>query len=335
MRQEERKMWEEKFLSYRKILVEQYGIEPVEMRRMTAGAGGETFLVNSNQGNYVFKLADVNTINRPKQEPKLCIFLREKGVRVSEFMPNKAGEYVTVCAAANSQICHVQRYVEGETFPMYEAPAWFMEQSAETLGEIHEVLKEYEELPVGIGKEFFRHMTPGKANASYRKSLLLAVQQGEERIAEELEFRIHLSERMKLWEPDCERLTYRNTHGDYNLNQIICRDGEIKAVIDWTTACTHPVVWEIARSFYYGHSSGRDGILDEKAFANYVAAYEERAKLNGYDRENLLRLYYYQLAVCDYYYQYFHSENSRKEEFLWQAQLATNILKQSGANYLL
>lgn len=49
--------------------------------------------------------------------------------------------------------------------------------------------------------------------------------------------------------------------------------------------------------------------------------------LSEYDKKQLLRLYYYQLAVCDYYSQYLEADDSKKEEFFMQARFATNVLR--------
>ncbi len=46
---------------------------------------------------------------------------------------------------------------------MNAAPDWFMLQSPLLLGRIHNELHKYKELPMGIGDEFFRYMTPENA----------------------------------------------------------------------------------------------------------------------------------------------------------------------------
>ena len=72
--------------------------------------------------------------------------------------------------------------------------------------------------------------------------------------------------------------------------------------------------------------SCRDGRFDRARLAAYTAAYSALAPLNDYDRANLLKLYYYQLAVCDYYAQYLDAAPDKKAEFLQQARFATGFL---------
>ncbi len=61
--------------------------------------------------------------------------------------------------------------------------------------------------------------------------------------------------------------------------------------------------------------------------ARYVDAYCQYGTLNDYDLENLERLYLYQIAVCDYYGQYYASTASNRHIYLRQAQHATRLLQ--------
>ena len=45
--------------------------------------------------------------------------------------------------------------------------------------------------------------------------------------------------------------------------------------------------------------------MDE--FASYVSEYRKFAALNEYDLQCMIPLFYYQIAVCDYYGQYYAS----------------------------
>lgn len=119
----------------------------------------------------------------------------------------------------------------------------------------------------------------------------------------------------------------QHPRGLYFISQFLCEDGRLSSIIDWTTACTHPVIWEIMRSFVYGAPCCARGEIDSQLLERYIAAYCRYGALNDYDRENLYRLYLYQIAVCDYYGQYYASDAANREIFLKQAQLATKLLK--------
>ena len=96
------------------------------------------------------------------------------------------------------------------------------------------------------------------------------------------------------WRFDLNRLTCRNTHGDYFISQLLCEDGSI----------------------------------DRSLLARCVHAYCRYGTLNDCDLENLERLYLYQIAVCDYYGQYYASAAANRHIYLQQAQHATHLLRQ-------
>ena len=309
----------------KQILLKEYGLVVNEAHPMTMGVGGDTFLVETSQGKFVYKIADENEMNHLKAEPELCDFLYRKGISVSEFIKNNSGSFTTVYG--ENRVSHLQKFVEGKVFSMNKATDWFMEQSPVLLGKIHTTLQDYKELPMGIGQDFFRFMTPENAKNSYQNSYEMAKQNGELDLLEDLEFRIRFLSQIKDWEFDLQKLTYCNTHGDYTVNQMICGEDKINAVIDWTCACRHPVVWEITRSFFYAEQTCANGGFDERKFKDYVERYCSEAKLTQYDKDNLLKLYFYQIAVCDYYSQYLYAEEDKKEEYLLQAKFATEVLK--------
>lgn len=110
----------------------------------------------------------------------------------------------------------------------------------------------------------------------------------------ELAWRIGLMERFPAWRFDLNRLTCRNTHGDYFISQFLCEDGSI----------------------------------DRLLLARCVHAYCRYGTLNDCDLENLERLYLYQIAVCDYYGQYYASAAANRHIYLQQAQHATHLPRQ-------
>ncbi|MGN0752996.1 MAG: phosphotransferase [Aristaeellaceae bacterium] len=309
------------------FLSRHYGLEVQEIDRMSTGVGGDTFRVDTASGKYVFKIVKADAINHPEQEAALCRFLRAHGIPASELIPNGQGCLISLWDS--SRACHLQRFVDGKIFPMNTAPDWFLRESPLLLGRIHQALASYPALPEGIGAGFFAHMTPEGVLQSYARSLALARERGEEDVAQALLLRMKAAEKIRGWRIDPGKLTCRNTHGDYTVNQILCRDGQVQAIIDWTSACVHPVVWELVRSYFYAAPECADGGFDEARLAAQVAAYTSVAPLNAYDRAHLMDVYLYQLAVCDYYSQYLHAAPQERAEFRQQADFATRVLQRA------
>lgn len=201
-----------------------------------------------------------------------------------------------------------------------------MGEAPRLLARIHNALDSHPALPEGIGAGFFTHMTPESALRSYRTSLTTAKERGEEDICEALNTRIRLAEKHIGWRVDPAPLSRVNTHGDYTINQILCEAGRITGVIDWTSACVHPIVWELTRSYFYAAPECAGGGWDEARFAAYVSAYDALRPLPAADRAALMDVYIYQLLVCDYYAQYLHAAPHEASEFRQQADFATRVL---------
>lgn len=308
-----------------KILQQHYGLTPLSMEKTTVGAGSDTYFVTCSEGKYVVKYPAESAINHPEAEPELCEHLLAKGLPVCQFLRNKDGGYLT--GDERGRQFHVQRFIEGRVYDLNTAPEWLLEASAGMLGKLHAALKGYPGLPVGIGAGFFRYMTPAKALASYKKSLAIAQSRAETDIVADLQYRIGLMERFPAYQFDLERLTCGAAHGDYFISQLICGENRINAVIDWTTACVHPLVWEIVRSYVYAAPSCADGGIDMEEFIRYVAQYQRYAPLTRYDLLCMVRLFYYQIAVCDYYGQYYASQADNRHIYLHQAVFSTKLLR--------
>ncbi|MBQ7943288.1 MAG: phosphotransferase [Lachnospiraceae bacterium] len=308
-----------------KLLLEEYGLEVTALEKSAVGAGSDTWFVTCKDGRYVMKYPCESEINHPEQEPMLCEYLLKCGIPACQFLKNKHDEYLS--KDSQGRVFHVQRFIEGRMCEWNTAPKWLLMQSAAMLGRIHTVLKNYWGLPIGIGEDFFRCMTPENALKSYENSLRIAMEQKDEEVIKDLQYRIELMRSFPEYKFDTRRLTCQSTHGDYFISQLLCGENKINAVIDWTTACVHPVVWEIVRSYVYAAPSCKDGDIAIEEFVQYVGEYCKYAELSEYDIENMAAVFYYQIAVCDYYGQYYGTDADNRYIYLQQARLSTKLLK--------
>lgn len=104
-------------------------------------------------------------------------------------------------------------------------------------------------------------------------------------------------------------------------------DYSIKGIIDWTTACRHPLIWEVVRSYIFMAPECKDGTIDIESFERYLQAYLQKGKLNPYDIENAGNLFFFFLAVCDFFGQYYQSITRNRSIYLKQAQLSAKMLR--------
>lgn len=307
------------------LLKRHYGLNVLHITHATEGAGSDTWFVTCAEGKYVVKFPAASEINHPEQEPELCQKLLDADLPACRFLRNGDGRFITVDETGH--LFHVQAFIEGHTYDLNTAPDWLLMESAALLGRIHAALRDDCSLPVGIGKDFFRFMTPENALASYQRSLEKARQLGDASAAADLAWRISLVQRMPHFTFDLDAITCQSTHGDYFISQLICAEQHIAAVIDWTTACVHPVVWEIIRSYVYASPACKGGEIDIPEFLRYVAAYRRHVSLTEADLRSVAPLFFYQLAVCDYYAQYYASEAHNRHIYRHQAAFSTKLLK--------
>lgn len=96
---------------------------------------------------------------------------------------------------------------------------------------------------------------------------------GDVMIADEIRSNMKILEHFPTYEFDVNQFTCANTHGDFMITQLLCGENCINGVIDWTTACVHPIVWEIIRSYVYASPLCVNGEIDISDFTDYVRTY--------------------------------------------------------------
>lgn len=304
-----------------------YGLDADNVETSEMGAGSLTYFISCGMEKYVVKYPSENEMNHAESEPQICDFLADQGVPVCEFVPNKSGKIIST--DENGRIFHVQRFIDGEVYGYNSAPQGIVRESAVMLAKIHVCLRGADKrlFPVGIGGDFFRYRTPQAALEGYKNTLKQAEMLGDMHIINDIKNNMDILSRFPDYCFDISHFTVGNTHGDYMITQLICKDGGINGVIDWTTACRHPLVWEIVRSYVYASPLCADGEIDIDDFTKYLSAYLEYGQLNSYDIENMGRLFFYFTAVCNFYGQYFDSLTRNRTVYLQQAQLSAKLLR--------
>lgn len=154
------------------LLLKKYGLHAERCVQSQVGAGSDTWFADCREGRYVVKFSSVSGINHPEMEVELCRHLLQKGLPVCRFLPDAEGRYLSVDDEGRS--FHVQAFIEGTCPALNSAEPWLLDASAVMLGRIHAALADDPVLPVGIGEDFFRYMTPDAARRSYERSIGIA-----------------------------------------------------------------------------------------------------------------------------------------------------------------
>jgi Ser/Thr protein kinase RdoA (MazF antagonist) len=307
------------------IIYDNYDIGTIkQIKPILEGASSECFHITTENDEYLFKDIEMIFMNHPDKEPLINELLLQKAIPVSKFYRTKDNKYLL---EALGHTFHLQSFIQGKILQANTAPEWFMEQSAIMLGKIHKTLETFPLLSPGIGEDFFKFITPEEAKVSYEKSLAMAIKYNEKQNIIDLEYRIKLLDKIKDIHLEMDKFTYKNTHGDYFISQILCGEHSINAVIDFTSACVHPACWELIRSYSYADPKCAYGHIDYNSLEKYILNYMKYGELNSYDIKMMPYLYYYQLSVCNYFSQYYESNNSNRNVLCEYAHWSTLLCR--------
>ena len=312
------------FEQLRMRLYKLYDIEIETMEPTENGAGGLSYLVTAGEGKYVVKYPSDNEMNHPDVEIKVCGMLLERGIPACKFIPNKQGKMLSTDESGRRFT--VQEFYEGTTYAYNEAPCNMQKESAILLAKIHETMKNMDILPIGIGVDFFKYRKPEYMKDSYIVTLQQAVNNEDTDIAYAIRSNMRIVETMPTYEFDIKKFSCGNTHGDYMISQLIWNDSNVNGIIDWTCVCQHPYIWEIVRSYVFMAPEVKQGEINIEALINYINNYMRVGSLSAYDIENAGNLFYYFLAVCNFYGQYYDSISKNRYIYLEQANMSSRLL---------
>lgn len=277
------------------LIEDNYGIKVSSLKLMDKYFGTEIFSAETDKGRYIIKTLPPAVPNL-ENEGAITDFLYNNGIPVARLLKKKNGGYVV--RTDNIQF-HMQEFIEGEVLKVNTAPGWLMEKSADMLGIIHSVLKNYGELSVNFDAGFFTNSNAVETKQHYAKQLNEAAEEKNNSLVSDLQERIKHLDRISAFGIDPAKLTYSNSHGDYYIGQIIVKDKNM-TVIDWTSACRLPVGLEVIMSYVYASPECKCGNIDSDGLKRYIDRYQKHFQLNGYDIKILPYLFYFQQIMCHY-----------------------------------
>jgi len=241
-----------------------------------------------------------------RHEPVLNRYLAERGFPVGFFLATREGPFIWVY---RDRVFHLQEYVEGNIAAQNQAPPWLLSASGRLLGRLHAILDGFGELRRGFPETWFAldvgvHVE--RYGALIEAAEALPPGQTRDRVVHDLRYKSNLLPglaRMPFVPGD---LTYRNSHGDYHVSQLICGEDAIRAVIDFSGACNLPATWEVIRSFTLAAPSCREARIEVAELVDYVKSYVAGGgRLDTVDLAAMPYLYLFHLARSDYGYRQF------------------------------
>ncbi len=291
--------------SMKSFLQQNYHLEVFQVEVLNRGSAN-LFSLNDNQ--YILKeyqsRYDVESI---KREVEVIRHLRHKNMPVPVFLPNVRNEFYT---KYRNRLIIVEEFIDGEVKNNHTGDAISLIDSAQMLGRLVVALEDFKpSLPVTDVKKWFLQETVDKSIQKYEELLCIVPENFYcTQIKMDLKDKIEMLRNFDMYDifDKLDKLTIKNTHGDYNVLQFIYQGNKIKAVIDFASVTKMPIVWELIRSYSYIDRNAIDGEFDLNHFKKYVQEFCEFVPLNKDDIQCMPYIYLAQLLHSDYgYKQYF------------------------------
>ena len=315
------------------LLSRHYGISPISAKKLKLGTANCFQIYDGNKYCFLKEFQSSFSENAVVQEAKLLEYLSVAGIPTTRFYKTLNNEFVI--NYQNHIIC-LEEYIEGQAYDYDDLPLELLPQVGKMLGRLHQILKDYP-LPIDMSDKWLASFSAENMIAQYDALIKIAESKvgdkNTNQIIDDLQYKKRLAIRCEEYKKYYNGITYCSTHGDYQGCQLIFEKGEIKAVIDFSSASCLPVTWEIMRSFVQSSNYCRTtATVDIKAFCEYVREYLKYSPLTKTDMIAMPYVYLFQLARSKYGYpQYLNSASEDREGLLqfafWRTRMCREVEK--------
>ena len=302
------------------IIKEKYGIDVIKVEKINRGSASITKVL-TNGKSYIFKeIQDKYNKEFIIKEIDIINYLTKRNMKVPIYVQCKDGKYYF---EHNGRVVIMQEFIDGYTIENNNGTHEQIIESAKYLGLIVKELEDYKKLwSWNIDKWDQNEYL----NNSIKKHEELLNYFDEKKhynwVKQDLEDKIKMSkslvhniEKFK----DINKITYKNSHGDYSVQQFIYKDGKINAIIDFISASCLPICWEVIRSYSYIDPECKEGNMNIETLVEYVQEFTKYVSLNEYDLKYMPYIYLIQILDSTYgYKQYLKKDNDKILNFAKQ-----------------
>ena len=293
---EKTKLTKEKIIE---IVTNDYGLlGTIEINYINRGTAN-IFKITVDNKNYILKeFNSERTLKYIEKEINIINYLSTKGISVPKYLQLKNGEYHT---NIEDRIIIMQEFVEGEILEDNSAEYDQLIKSAELLGKLIKALEEYPDLDDEdiINQKFSKsYILDSIQKIKLEQEKIKDDNRYKEQFIEDYKTKIQIAEELvSRFDFDImNKLTIKNTHGDYCNLQLIYNNKKDITVIDFEAAKRMPIIWDIMRSYFYMDKDAKDGNINIKNLKEYVREVNKYVKLNQYDLKYAADVFLIQLT---------------------------------------
>ena len=312
----------------KQVLKNAYRIEANSIEKINRGTA-DIFKVRSGNNMYILKrFSKGRSKESVIKETNIINYLKNRGLKVPEYIKTCNGDFYIIY---KERVVVLQKFIDGYTMENNTGDYKKTIESATILGKMTKALEGYEGLN---GDDIFKKNFSKEAienrilKMKNLKANLNEDNPYKKQFDDDLEFKIKVAEELlKTFDfRIIDKMTIKNTHGDYSVQQLIYNDEKGTTVIDFETAKIMPIVWEIMRSYSYVDKEAIDGKFNIDTLVDYFKEFTKYVKLNNYDLKYAPHLYLIQLIGSVFGYQEF-NEDYMKKTLLEFALFRTKLCK--------
>ena len=301
------------------IVKDNFGIKAEKIQLLVNHSGSVTYLVSAKYGKYVLKRTGHN--GHGESGGLLAEYLHSNGIKVAKFFQTTDGKYAFYDEHYQYTL---QEFIHGQQLQLNTAPDWFMSKYVQTLGQIQNVLKDYK-LPPAAYYNWPKWLTSKQPMEDHEKAIgekiTKARKTGDFSLVAALNRRLQHIRRVAAFDIDPGKLTHVNSHGDYYINQVIVRDGEL-FVIDWDSGGHAPACFEVMIAFTYADPVCKTGVIDIARYWPFLREFLKYTALSGYDIKMMPYFAYRYSCFCQFTPPY----NSLSDDYLQIAMLSDTLM---------
>ena len=329
---EKTKLTKEKIID---IVTNDYGLLGIIQINYINRGTSNIFQVIVNNKKYILKeFNSERTLKYIEKEINIINYLSTKGILVPKYLQLKNGEYHT---NIEDRIIIMQEFVEGEILEDNSAEYDQLIKSAELLGKLIKALEEYPDLDDEdiINQKFSkRYLIDAIEKIKIEKNKINTDNKYKEIFIKDYETKIAIAQELanNFNFEIINKLTIKNTHGDYCNLQLIYNNKKEITVIDFETAKKMPIIWDIMRSYCYMDKEAKDGIINIENLKEYIREVNKYVRLNKYDLKYAADVFLIQLIGSVFGYREYNKDYNQKNLLrfaLFRTKICKDLYKNS------